>query len=109
MDAPLLDYIESKRLRDAGMQLATSASDPFEFERCCDHVRDIARRLPTFFVDDVRLDFPTTLRPNAWGSVWRTLIREGCIERTNERRCTSLIGKHCHDYPVYRSLIYVGE
>jgi len=102
----------ARTLRDDGMSRAADAQErerPFKDEAYAAILR-VATRQPEVFVDDVLRECPA--RPehsNAWGSVWQRAIRAGVIARTGRvAPCRTDAGKHCHQYPIYRSNLFLG-
>jgi hypothetical protein len=98
-------------LRDRGISLADGAQAriaPHWRELAYEAIVEVARQQDTVHVDDVLRSFP--FRPehhNAWGAVWMRAIRNRVIASTGTiRPCTIDPGKHRHNSPVYRSLIY---
>jgi hypothetical protein len=109
MSAQLDMFDRASSLRDAGMDLARFAQDdksPGWSDEAYAAIVSIARRQPTVHVDDVLRAFSARpVHPNAWGAVWMRAIRDRVIERTGTVRPSSDVGKHKHQYPVYRSLV----
>lgn len=109
-----MDLIElAASLRNTGMSLASDAQDravPQWSEMAYQTIVTLATRHRTLHVDQVLTAFPYKPgHPNAWGAVWMRAIKAGVIERTGQiAPCTVDPGKHKHNYPVYRSLVYRG-
>lgn len=110
--ANLFEYAErAAQLRDTGMALARIAQDdkaPEWAALAYEAILKAARSKETVHVDDVLAIFKVVPHhPNAWGSVWMRAIKAGVIERTGMvRPCLSDTGKHKHQYPIYRSMVY---
>jgi hypothetical protein len=97
--------------RDLGIDRAASAEardNPHFHQEALAAIVRIAKRKTTVHVDDVLRE--CHVRPkhyNAWGAVWMRAVRAQIIEHTGELRpCRADSGKHRHNYPVYRSLVY---
>lgn len=108
----LFDYV--KQLRDEGMAVASAAQDsmlPAWSTAAYAAILSIARHQPTVHVDDVLMIFHR--RPahyNAWGAVWMKAIKAGVLARTGTvRQCSVDPGKHAHQYPIYRSMVFTGS
>jgi hypothetical protein len=104
----------AETLKLAGMSRAAEAEErrhPGFQAAAVELIRSIAAKQQSVHIDDVLT--ASELRPhhpNAWGAVWSRAIREGIIAKTGQRRrCRTDAGKHAHDYPVYRSLIWRGD
>src|SRR4051794_26046745 len=104
----------AEALKRAGMERAALAEErkhPGFQSAAVELIRSIAEKQLSVHIDDVLA--ACELRPhhpNAWGAVWSRAIREGIIAKTGQRRrCKFDAGKHAHDYPVYRSLIWRGD
>lgn len=103
---PLLDYDAGQRAKKEGMALAASHSPSFS-DAANEALVRIARRQLTVHTDDLLRELGSIRpnHPNAFGAVWARAIHEGVIQRTTERRRSADPKKHCHEYPVYLSLI----
>ena len=103
----------AERLRDRGMARAADAQDRAVIgwsELAYLAILNVARMQETVHTDDVRAIFPHEPdHPNAFGAVWLRAIRDGVIERTGTVRASTDPRKHSHQYPIYRSLTFVGR
>lgn len=115
-ELPLLDYaarsVEAERLRDRGMAIASDAQDgtvPNWSALAYMAILNVSRLQETVHVDDVRAIFGhEPAHHNAWGAVWMRAIRDGVLDRTGTVRPSTDPKKHAHNYPIYRSLKFVG-
>lgn len=110
----LFAYAEARQRRDAGMRLAAEAQEytaPGFAEAAYAAILALARRQPEVHIDDfLRVCTARPHHPNVGGSIWRRAIANGVIEKTGRTRpCTVDPIKNAHDYPLYRSLIFVGR
>jgi hypothetical protein len=113
-DAPILDYIEAAKARDAGM------ASVLENERA--EWRTLYRGLADYFLndrdpgcvftgEDLRLEMvrlyamPAPHHPNAWGAMAGSVIRDwlrcGLIEQDGMAHARS-VATHAHRYVRYR-------
>ncbi|HXI15184.1 MAG TPA: hypothetical protein VNM48_02350 [Chloroflexota bacterium] len=95
------------QLKLEGMDRASAASDPVWREYAYGKLLEVAARQKSVHVDDLHAVIEWhPASPNAWGGVWQRAIRRGVLAKTGLYRPTRLPGKHAHDYPCYRSLVY---
>lgn len=109
---PLLDLMEGQRRAERGMSLAGSGDDAAREQfrtQAAAAIVTLARTQEFIFVDDlvgmIEVDPPHF---NCWGGVWRAAIKRGWIERTTQMRPTAQPKKASHNYPVYRSKLFLG-
>ena len=95
------------QLKLEGMDHVSAASDPVWREYAYLTLLEVAAQRKTVHVDDLHAVIAWhPASPNAWGGVWQRAIRRGVLAKTGLYRPTRLPGKHAHDYPCYRSLVY---
>jgi hypothetical protein len=108
------DYAQAVFARDAGMALAelaeTMVQPDFSAEAYA-AICHVARRQSEVHVDDIlRFCKVKPSHSNAWGAVWLRAIKDGVILRTGTvKPCLSDPLKHKHNYPVYRSGVFLGR
>jgi hypothetical protein len=108
---PILDLIESKRLRDEGMALVDRPKWSDAALAMAISVRDgwsvRAQLFETFAMEDLRqvlvaAGLPEPAHPNAWGAFGMSLAKRGIIVRTGEWRNAKSKKSHACMVPLYR-------
>lgn len=102
MDAPLLDYIEASKARDAGMKLAADNSGAF-MPRALAVIASMRGEVQG---ENIRAEciargvLPKSHK--AWGALTRLAITRGLLEPTGRFEKTKSVKTHCHPTQIYR-------
>ena len=103
----LFDAAAARAARDAGMAAAAGHAGPVWRVLALAALERLCRQQATVHCDDLAQEVVLTPpHPYAWGAVWHAAIKAGWLERTGEYAPSRQKGKHAHQYPRYRSLLY---
>jgi hypothetical protein len=91
--------------RDAGMASVEANNEQWN-EKAYAAVYEVALKKEFFTVDDLSHFKEKPKHPNAWGPVWRNLIRDRVIQDTGRMVRVKDPKKHARRVPVYRSLVF---
>ena len=94
-----------EELRDAGMASVEANNEQWN-EKAYAAVYEVALKKEFFTVDDLSHFTLKPTHPNAWGPVWRNLIRDRVIQDTGRMVRVKDPKKHARRVPVYRSLVF---
>jgi len=110
------DDYDGRVARDIGMveaEFAEVLSGSTYLDALEAAIKHVARRQCEVHIDDVLpLLRVKATHPNSAGSVWRRLVNDGTLVKSDSDRfrpCSVDPGKHRHDYRVYRSGLFFGR
>lgn len=106
----LFDLMAGRARRDAGVDAAAAAQGTQWGVYAAGLLEGLARALPEVHTDDLaRVIEWHPAHFNAYGAVWQRALRSGLLAKTGRTRPSKQPGKHAHEYPVYRSLVFGKE
>src|SRR4051812_34936223 len=99
------------QLAKEGMQVSFDFADSDWKEAAANAVRQAAKELPLFTVDDVysRIEkMAQTQNTSALGQIMRNAAKEGLIEKTAGYQRSTRPQRHSAPQPVWKSLVFSG-